>query len=339
MFCQKCGNQIDDNSKFCKYCGAYADGENTVIEQTCGNYAGNPEYDAMDNMQSQVHFESPSFDPVVTEDIEYPGFIQTDSDNQNFSYGKKHGISKSATVVISILSTLLVVTVGFLCWTFFVKDDDKPVDEVSDESLYFEQGDSYNVGDYITFGSYEQDGDTSNGKEDIEWQVLDIQDGKAFVVSKYALDAKHYNDEYTDVTWEDCTLRQWLNDDFLNSAFTYDEQNAISKTSLTNPDNDSYGTDGGNKTSDKIFLLSIDEANKYFDSDYDRECEPTQYAIDMGAYENSDNGNCRWWLRSPGDYQVNAALVDTDGSVRDYGHGVYNYSDAVRPALWLNLES
>ncbi|MBP3696995.1 MAG: hypothetical protein J6J45_05560, partial [Clostridia bacterium] len=67
------------------------------------------------------------------------------------------------------------------------------------------------VGDYITFGSYEQDNDLSNGKEPIEWLVLDKQDGKVLVISKYALDAKPYNDEYVDVTWETCTLRSWLN--------------------------------------------------------------------------------------------------------------------------------
>lgn len=76
------------------------------------------------------------------------------------------------------------------------------------------------VGDYVTFGSYEQDNDTSNGKEPVEWLVLDVQSDKALLLSKYVLDEKAYNDEEIYVTWEGCSLRNWLNNDFTNSAFT-----------------------------------------------------------------------------------------------------------------------
>lgn len=71
------------------------------------------------------------------------------------------------------------------------------------------------VGDYVFFGAYEQDNNTANGKENIEWLVLEVKDGKALVTSKYALDCKPYNTSYTDVTWENCTLRRWLNNDFI----------------------------------------------------------------------------------------------------------------------------
>ncbi|MDY6017558.1 MAG: TIR domain-containing protein, partial [Oscillospiraceae bacterium] len=74
------------------------------------------------------------------------------------------------------------------------------------------------AGDYVFFGAYEQDNSASNGKEHIEWLVLEVKDGKALVISKYALDCKQYNTNYTDVTWEACTLRRWLNNDFINAA-------------------------------------------------------------------------------------------------------------------------
>ena len=201
---------------------------------------------------------------------------------------------------------------------------------------------SVSVGQTITFGSYEQDNNTSNGKEAIEWIVLDIQDGKALVISKYALDCKKYNETYTDVTWETCTLRTWLNNDFLNSAFSESEKSKIPTVPVSADANPSYSTNPGNATQDQIFLLSITEANKYFDSNSERECQPTAYAKAQGVWTSSSGtyaGNCWWWLRSPGNLQTYAAVVRYDGYVRDYGNGVYGSDDAVRPALWIDLES
>ena len=195
------------------------------------------------------------------------------------------------------------------------------------------------VGDTVYFGTYEQDNDTSNGAENIEWQVLAKENNKVLVISKYALDCQQYNtSSYTDVTWETCTLRTWLNGTFLNSAFSSSEQSAIAETTVTADKNPKYDTDPGNATTDKVFLLSIDEAEKYFSSDSARVCLPTAYAVANGAYE-SDSGNCWWWLRSPGFLQHNAAHVRNDGSVGCHGGNVDRGDDAVRPALWINLDS
>ncbi len=102
-----------------------------------------------------------------------------------------------------------------------------------------------------------------------------------------------------------------------------------------NPD---YTTDPGNATQDQVFLLSITEVNKYFSSDDARQCKPTDYADANGAYVNSDNGNYRWWLRSPGDDQDDAADVYYDGDVYLSGRAVNLAFSAVRPALWIDLE-
>lgn len=193
-----------------------------------------------------------------------------------------------------------------------------------------------NVGSYVTFGAYEQDNNTSNGKEDVEWLVLEVKDGKALVVSKYALDCKQYNTSDTGVTWETCTLRKWLNNDFINAAFSSYEKAMIPTVTVSA---DKNSTNPGNATQDQVFLLSITEANKYFGSDSARQCKPTDYAFANGAYVNSSNGNCWWWLRSPGDYQnTTAALVSDDGDVFEYGCGVYDGTSVVRPALWISLE-
>ena len=199
------------------------------------------------------------------------------------------------------------------------------------------------VGEIVTFGAYEQDNDTSNGKEDIAWLVLDKQDGKALVISKYALDCQPYNTEYEDVTWQTCTLRTWLNGTFIKDAFSETEQGKILTTTVTADKNPDYSTNPGSDTQDKVFLLSTTEASNYFDSDSTRQCAPTAYAITQGAWTSDSYSTsegkaaCWWWLRSPSYSQDCVAGVHDDGSVyisisvgnvgNDYG--------AVRPAFWI----
>lgn len=190
------------------------------------------------------------------------------------------------------------------------------------------------VGEYVIFGSYEQDNSTSNRKEDIEWLVLEKSDNKILVISKYALDCQRYNTERTSVTWEICSLRQWLNKDFLNAAFSTEEQAMIPTVTVSADKNPSYNTDPGKETQDKVFLLSIEEVNEY---DSARQCAPTDYAVANGAYVNRDNGNCWWWLRSPGYYQHSAADVDSGGSIMN--GGVDTSDGAIRPALWIDLRT
>ncbi|MBE6911981.1 MAG: toll/interleukin-1 receptor domain-containing protein [Ruminococcaceae bacterium] len=194
------------------------------------------------------------------------------------------------------------------------------------------------VGDYVFLGKYEQDNNTSNGEEDIEWLVLEIKEGKALLISKYALDCKQYNTTGAKVTWETCTLREWLNNDFVNSAFSGDEKAMIPTVTVSADKNPMYDTNPGNATQDQIFLLSITEVNKYFSSDSERKCEPTEHAVANGAFENNSSC-CWWWLRSPGCVQDSAARVITGGIVGEGGGSVDNGFVAVRPALWVNLES
>lgn len=201
-----------------------------------------------------------------------------------------------------------------------------------------EQLKNIKVGSYVNFGAYEQDNDTSNGKEDVEWLVLEVKDGKALVISKYALDCKSYNTSYTDVTWETCTLRKWLNSGFINEAFSADEKAMIPTVTVSADENPILSTNPGNATEDQVFLLSTTEANKYFNSNGAIQCEPTDYAVANGTWE-SDSGFWCWWLRSPGNYQKDAAYVSSVGVVIEYGFDVDNDDGAVRPALWINLDA
>ena len=201
------------------------------------------------------------------------------------------------------------------------------------------------VGDIVYFGKYEQDNDASHGAEDIEWIVLTKKEDSYLVISKYALDCKLYNEKYESVTWQTSSLRRWLNDDFLNKVFTEEESNQIPTVQVAADENPSYRTNPGVATSDKIFLLSIKEAEQFFTTDEARRCTPTTYAKAQGAYTNSScqtssgEAACWWWLRSPGDGQDRAALVSDYGDVYYPGDGILDDRVSVRPALWITLDS
>ena len=191
------------------------------------------------------------------------------------------------------------------------------------------------VGSTITFGSYYQS--NSSQKEPIEWQILAVEGNKSLIISKKILDCKDYNESYTSVTWESCSIRKWLNNEFKNSAFSASEQQKIQETTVLNKNNSTYNTNGGSNTTDKIFLLSIEEAKKYFSTNSARACMATSYAKTKGIYVG-DNETSWWWLRSPGNFQLNASFIYLNGRVNSSGSSVNINNYGVRPALWINNE-
>ena len=204
-----------------------------------------------------------------------------------------------------------------------------------------------NIGDEINFGMYEQDNNNKNGAEPIQWKVLAIEDGKALLVSKYVLDIKPYNDVSKNITWEDSSLRLWLNKDFYWNAFSSSEAKQIAQTTIPNPNNPESGTYGGTVTTDKIFLLSFYEASRYFNSDNERKGAVTDAVKFNPVYneimnQNDFYGYSIWWLRTPGRNEDMAMFVDEVGALYHYGvtyMGRWVNEDyvGVRPALWMDL--
>lgn len=202
------------------------------------------------------------------------------------------------------------------------------------------------MGERVKFGSYPQG---ANGKvEPLVWRVLAVESGKALLITDKLIDCvKYYEEkyyyEYVDVTWETCTLRKWMNSDFLNKAFSSSQLFHIATVINQNPNNPLFGTKGGKATWDKIFVLNIDEANQYFSNDDDRMAAPTEYAKKQGMWICEESSlpsgeKTGWWrLRSPGFYGNLAAHVHNDGHVNQGGYDVCGYIVAVRPAFWLNL--
>jgi hypothetical protein len=164
----------------------------------------------------------------------------------------------------------------------------------------------------------------------IFWRVLAHEADRALIITEDVIDRRPYHYDFVDITWEFSSIRNYLNNEFLNN-FSLTDQNRILETNVINSDNPEYGTLGGNNTVDRIFLLSIDEALTYFADNSER--------IALNSYGEPSY----WWLRSPGDGSDGAAgviggfHVDFDGGLSVGGRGVVGHN-GIRPALWINLE-
>lgn len=219
--------------------------------------------------------------------------------------------------------------------------------------------------DNVYFGNYFQSNNST--KDPVKWRVLSSGNQQLFLLSDQNLEVFQYHTEEEDVTWETSTMRSWLNgydaskntggstgidytgDNFLDNAFSDKEQTAIAQTTVVNDDNkdENYGTDGegGNNTTDRIFLLSIAEASNssYFPGiSSSRFSTNTAYVAaggKLGSYMYGVGEGDRWWLRSPGRDNTMAASIDEEGGELYEGNPVDDKSFAVRPAFNLNLSS
>ncbi len=279
MFCPKCGTKNVDEAKFCCACGnPFPTASVTPPSDETGNPVVAPDM-------------APGVAPM-------PQAAKVQSTNVAGSKKKLPLIigGAAAGVVALVLIAIFVVVPAF---------NKNPFKGCQ-------------VGDVVEFGSYEQDGDTSNGKEPIEWRVLAVEGNRAYVVSEKGLDAHAFNEDAGDGNdWSSSDLKKWLENDFVSQAFAGNEVKEIDGTPT---------------------LLSVDEVSKYFKSDNDRICMPTLQAVNDGAWIlDEDNGASTWWLRSPGRRSDFAARVLDDGMVRSGGDYVDAAGIAVRPALWVNL--
>lgn len=200
------------------------------------------------------------------------------------------------------------------------------------------------IGSVVCFGAYEQDNNLENGKETIEWIVLDKTDDSVLVLSVYGLDHQLFH-EGNSATWESCTLRTWLNTTFLEAAFDESEQNLILSSTVTADENPEHGWSQGADTVDQLFLLSVLEVQKYMPSLSDRLCKPTPYAESRGADAYFDdgqfsmhNGYCSWWLRTRGMEEC-ASTIHIDGDIFNVVNVDWDGSDeAIRPVMWIRVK-
>lgn len=223
----------------------------------------------------------------------------------------------------------------------------------------------YTINDegYIEFGKWYFDG----GYAPIEWIKIDENENGILLISRYVIDCQDYDSP--DGTWENSELRRWLNADFYKWAFSTYEQSFVFSTVVVNEGNKYQRIDGGNDTSDKVFLLSFEEIQKYFDfDDYDSTymagycqgliVEPTPYALERGVYSiefsNYDYDNyfidkydssciglngARWMTRTPsrcGDKWTTCRVTPHGLLGLDDAFGINEHGEGIRPAIYIH---
>lgn len=220
----------------------------------------------------------------------------------------------------------------------------------SSAKTFGQSGASIKAGDYVEFGNY-------------NWQVLEVKGGKGLIISERVLDYRPYNNEAEGTTWAECDLREYLNNDFLQS-FSDDEKKLIASVKNENPDNPwdfrkqdgNNMTDGGADTEDSVFLLDIDEVIKYYSKDgkdsmiYESQLGEREEKFSDGYEEQrkayflsgsiSDPRSVSWILRTPGMYQDAVAYVGISGAIDVGGVWVEDERCGIRPAMWIkNINS
>ena len=148
------------------------------------------------------------------------------------------------------------------------------------------------IGDLVCLGNFEIN-PYNETTEPIFWRVIDKQDGKLLILSDKLLDSFSFNydpelvkSDNGKVTWENCSLREFLNNEFLEMQFTKEEQALVQTVinenkaaneellkqwgSFEDRDGKPYSEQtmqdmkDGPDTEDKVFLLSYQEILKYF---------------------------------------------------------------------------
>ena len=183
----------------------------------------------------------------------------------------------------------------------------------------------YQEGDVVLFGSYGQNNIRSDGAEPIEWIVLDVKSDRILLLSQYALDSERYHYRKESVSWDTCSVRDWLNTTFYEEAFTCSEQRSILSS-------------GTSVYDDYVFLLSDVEAETYLPRAKDRICKATVYGSCQNVYVNPTTGGSWWLLRTTGDDGSKFAMsVNSDGTIDYNGGHVESDRGTVRPAIWVNI--
>jgi len=201
----------------------------------------------------------------------------------------------------------------------------------------------FKIGSTILFGNF-------------KWQILNIKNNTALIITEEIVEQRPYHNVYENITWADCSLREYLNGEFYNKLKETDKSKIISVKNK-NMDNQWYGTNGGKDTKDRIFLLSIEETVcKYFgdsSANLHNRSEKQKYWFQkkdgnnskrIAKFTSEGSWGTWWWLRSPGRVGVKAVYIHGDGNIGIQGNNIFkgNIADGkckggVRPALWLKL--
>ena len=399
MFCMNCGKKVGSAIKFCPDCGARMIEASTPASDARGTDAGpvdrglNPAATsgslgvAATPGSSVRETGDPGYGYRTTPDGNGKDIVSGDSGSGQVVSAKKRS---RIPIFIGIAAACVVCVVIVIAITL-------PVYHYKQAEEAYVNGDFWKAADEFKAAGNHKDAPIFEEKanillsvvedgfgewrgEPIIWRILDVEDERALLISEDALAVRQYDalsgygwlkfiyngidDPNVKMTWAESDIRSWLNDDFLNMAFSKNEQKSILLSEIRNPDNEEFGTDGGMRTEDKVFLLSIDEYNQYFDQ-YSRHPAALKLAKDdidyitgireenlpssqIGMFaedefelQNEENLNQKlmvdWWLRSPGQNSTEATFIYWTGiGIGSCPVAIYHYG--VHSAIWINLE-
>lgn len=206
----------------------------------------------------------------------------------------------------------------------------------------------------VKLGTWQYRYDDDGKKIPVEWIVLDVKDGKALLLSKYVLDYKKFNETDKPVTWENSTLRKWLNEDFCEKAFDKNEIRIVSETNNRILDNWYTFVEGGEDTMDRLFVLSTDDiVNPAYglswpdDIDHDDKFSCWVHGCwEMNSLLMSPNGDygvytdqffSEWWTKTPGDHDNTMIYVRQTYTDHYNADDVVNREYGIRPAMWIDI--
>lgn len=222
---------------------------------------------------------------------------------------------KKVLKIVAILAIIVyMVTTFAMCRKEVLRSS---VEKLIEQNKAKSSGEVFKEGESVYFGSYEQDNNSKNGKEKIEWIVLATKPDRVLLISKYVLDWQKYCDSEVEISWKTSTIRTWLNETFKDKAFTSKEQKDI--IVLT----------------DSVFLLSQYQEQTYFTSNLKKQCSPTEYASAQSNGKCSVDKKCGWWLREP-QKNDNIIAINENGANCSYKDIKTDSCYGVRPVIWVN---
>lgn len=244
--------------------------------------------------------------------------------------------------VILLVTPLLTLAENWICPVCgrenngnFCPNDAQPKPETNTESA----AEGPKFGDTVFFGHYAQGEDGS--VLPIQWQVLEVDGDRVFLLSAYVLDSEWYNSKGQEVVrpWSESYLRKWMNEDFYTGAFTAEEQESILLTNVDNSaaqGNPKYNAKGEENTQDYIFALSYTEAMRYLPDSESRLGHASPNAMaNVGVFTSNGTDHAYWWLRSPGESWDYHSNINSSGNPSQ--HSINNVSEGIRPAMWIRL--
>ena len=241
----------------------------------------------------------------------------------NRAYEEKSSIKMGFTQTLIAIAGLAITGLALF---FTIKQSDISIFSKSGKGAHKSEDSLTSDDGLVSFGSYEQDNNIDNGKEELKWIVLCEKGDQRLLVTAQVIDAFRYNSVWEETTWKSSSLRAWLRKDFMDEAFTEEEKQRIVEKDRTDKN--------GIESTDTVFVMNVDELNEYWESKEDRKTSATDYALARGVYECLDH--CWWWVSDQGETSpFYAAYVNCIGDILENGMLVFCSDFGVRPAVWI----